>query len=301
MLRQAFLFTALLALGIGIFGERLKPAVDADRAAVTTSSNQLSQGYLTGFADLAEEIRAALLVSEQLPDQNPIVGAIIPHHLPTALTLMARQYQRLAANRGTLTRLIIIGPDHRDLASHPLVTTRGHYQTPFGVMAIDEAAVSRLTSNQSVRLEMLPFQGEHAIGAQALVARSAFPEATLVPILIRSSATVAEAVALGQALAPLIDEGTVVVASVDFSHYYPLSQARALDEASARYLADGTLAALRLVRSDSTQSLVALATAMALKGAPTFVVSEVENSASSSGNEDWTTGYVTGVYQAKKS
>ena len=297
-MRPLVLFSLLIVLGLfGWIGSQQTNPATADQP--TSSAERIR--YQTGESELLAMIPAAGRVEDQIALDKRVEGSqgvIVSHHVPTALPAIMTGYRTLAAGLvpSTIKRIIVVGPDHRDRATHPFVTTRGLFGTPFGTLAVDQEAVSQLLREGLVDLEEEPFQAEHSIGVQAILGRYFFPKAEIVPIVIRSSATADQAAALGLLLAQLINSETVMVASVDFSHYFGEDQARALDQESASRLIENTPATVRLVRSDSTQSLIALKTAMDRVGRGEFTLLRVDNSAEWTGNRNWTTGYVTGIY-----
>ncbi len=115
-------------------------------------------------------------------------------------------------------------------------------------------------------------------------------------MIIRSSTTYAEAVQFGQQLAQSLPKNSLVIASVDFSHYMSQDQALPLDQHSAQQLKLLDPAQAKLVEADSPQTLVAITAYMQARDAKEFSVQAVENSATWSNDLLRTTGYVIGFY-----
>ena len=299
MQRSFWLGLIGLAVLLGLVGLGLSTTVLIPLRSIANPKPTIVQPvYQTDNGELADAISQALgTQSDQNEPARDSHGAIVSHHLPTALPAIGLVYRTLLYRTTPVRRLIVLGPDHRDRATHSLVTTRGLFVTPFGDFKPDLEAIDDLVRTGDLHIEDEPFQHEHSIGVQAAIGRLAFPSAKIVPIVIRSSTTPSQAEGLGQRLGRLVDAGTIVIASVDFSHYYPERQARALDQTSAEQIQEGTQSALRLVRSDSTQALIALLAAMSVAHSTDFSLLGVDNSSQWSGDRDWTTGYVSGVYR----
>ena len=126
-----------------------------------------------------------------------------------------------------------------------------------------------------------------------------FPDATLVPILASVNARPEEWRAAAEAIAPLVDDRTLVVQSTDYSHYRPLPEAIVRDQETLGIIAAGDPDAVPpLLQPSHMDSKAAQFVQMALQNAlgARPVVLANRNSAEYSGARDVTTSYVVTAY-----
>jgi AmmeMemoRadiSam system protein B len=127
------------------------------------------------------------------------------------------------------------------------------------------------------------------------------PDAKIVPLALRGDLDIGQVRALARTLAPLLDDGTVIVASVDFSHYLSAMEARARDAE--------TLAAMQAMDSrallsfgdehlDSPPTIALLSEMMRLLNRGEFTLRGNTNSGELSGLvRPPVTSYVSGYYR----
>ena len=115
-------------------------------------------------------------------------------------------------------RAVVIGPSHFASFRGACVLPVAGYRTPLGVVSVDGEAVAALAGAPGVRANPAVFMREHAIEAQLPFLQTRAPGATLVPLLL-GTLEAGEAAALAAAIRPLLDGGTLLVASSDLVHY----------------------------------------------------------------------------------
>lgn len=177
-------------------------------------------------------------------------GLILPHHL-IAAPLIASTLE--AVKKNNYTRIIIIGPDHLSRASSGAITTTGGFKTGFGDVEPDSATIDRLIARGVVSEERSVFDAEHSINALVGFVKRSMPRARIVPILVNPKLTPEHAERLAAALPN--DRRTLIIASVDFSHYQPDRVARLHDRTSTAALSSGDVVGLDDVEVDSPESL----------------------------------------------
>ncbi|MGB8648106.1 MAG: AmmeMemoRadiSam system protein B [Anaerolineae bacterium] len=173
------------------------------------------------------------------PIQGELVGLISPHAGYTfAGPTAAHAYKQLAGRR--YERVILLGPNHH-AGSYPglgpqALTLRDYYQTPLGRIAIDVDAIKQL-DNQT-RIDFLRGDHEHSLEMQLPFLQRQLGNAfKLVPLMLSAPFYIYGRDArhacdkLAQALIPLIDSQTLLVASSDLSH---LDDYRAVEQYDAR-------------------------------------------------------------------
>jgi AmmeMemoRadiSam system protein B len=232
---------------------------------------------------------------------NPMAGVralTVPHHW-LAGHLILGGLRDLAAS-GDYRRIILMGPNHTNAGGAAVITSDLPWQTPFGLVEPDSAALGQLTDIGFVRSEPDVLTYEHSIAGIVPAIAYYLPEAQVVPLALRSDLTPAEVERLAAALAPLLDSRTVILAAVDFSHYLSAEEARQRDRE--------TLAALQSLdfkgilsfgdeHLDSPASIAVLMESMRLLGATRFELRENSNSSELGGPvRGPVTSYVNGYY-----
>ena len=168
------------------------------------------------------------------PPGHHVTGITVPHHL-LAADLIARGF-RCAAG-GNYERIILFSPDHFKRSRQPFATTSGTFETVFGEVRCDEAAVNSLLA-RCPKIAVSPlFEKEHGIHAVLPFIAKFFPQAKLLPVVLRVDSQRDDWLALGEALAPLVDAKTLIVQSTDFSHYLSAGEARRRDQQTLNVLA----------------------------------------------------------------
>jgi hypothetical protein len=159
-----------------------------------------------------------------MPDAR---GLLLPHDWVGG-AFITTPLRDLAASRN-VRRVLLIGPNHINAGGAAVLTSDLPWETPFGRAEADRAAVAALAASALVRLEPEVLTYEHSVAGIVPAVRRYLPEAKVVPLVLRGGLTAGEVRRLADALAPLVDEGTVIVAAVDFSHGLPVPAARQRD------------------------------------------------------------------------
>jgi AmmeMemoRadiSam system protein B len=153
-------------------------------------------------------------------EKNTAIRALIVPHAAYAYsgTTAAAAY-RLIKGR-SYRRVILLGPAHRALRERGLyILDTDGYQTPLGVVPLDQAVIKKLHQNPQVHEEPALHEREHSLEIQLpFLQRVLEPGWQLVPILLATMQN-ADYLEAAEALRPLLDEETLLVVSTDFTHY----------------------------------------------------------------------------------
>lgn len=163
-------------------------------------------------------------------NQN-LLGLIVPHAgYKYSGPVAAHSYYHLASS-GILGSVIILGPNHTGLGSGVSIMTEGEWSTPFGDVPIDtELAREIVDGSDLVDVEEEAHRKEHSIEVQLPFLQFIYPRRfKFVPICmmlqdLRTSIEVGEAVAKAAE-----KHGAMVVASSDWTHYEPQTEAESKD------------------------------------------------------------------------
>lgn len=208
-----------------------------------------------------EAIEAEASKSE--PALARLSGITVPHHL-VAAHLVARGFR--AASGHDYDRVILLSPDHFFGAETPFATTGRDFETPFGRVRVDRAAVEAIERSDDLIGRSCLFAREHGVHSLLPFMKHYLPEAELVPVAVSLRAERADWDRLVERLLPLVDEETLIVQSTDFSHYLPHEVARRFDQQTLNLLAAADIEALtRLSQPDHLDSLGAMYVQMRLQ------------------------------------
>lgn len=237
------------------------------------------------------------VIGRTTPDtiSGVVLAGIAPHHAPTAYPLLSEFYGRIP-HREHIKTVILLGPDHFNAAKSSIVTSTAVFETPLGQIESDAGFIGRLIKSRTVQNDERPFDREHSMGTHVPFIKKFIPNARIVPIVFRANTSEAQAKSLGKELAKIAGERVLVVASVDFTHYFTATKARPIDLRSKKLLEMMHPNIMSAVDADSPAALITLLTYIELKSVTHAKEFKTMNSADFTGISTNTTGYVTGYY-----
>jgi len=138
-------------------------------------------------------------------------------------------YSGAVAGRGfrhlrgaSFSRVVLLGPSHHAGFAGAALPEAEVYVTPLGEVPIDAAAVARLSDLPGMRVDDGPFRPEHCLEMEIpFLQHTLQPGWRLLPVLIGGAGGRAGRDRVADALLPLADADTLIVASSDFTHYGP--------------------------------------------------------------------------------
>jgi MEMO1 family protein len=142
----------------------------------------------------------------------------------------ARAYARLAAARGKISRVVLIGPSHYLAFRGLAVDTAEAWAMPGGTVPLDTEAIARLRTLPMVGELDAAYQREHALEVHVPFLQHMLGEFRLVPIVAGDAPP--------EAVAAVFDAlwggpETLIVVSTDLSHYLDYAACRRLDQSTA--------------------------------------------------------------------
>lgn len=252
----------------------------------------------------------------RLPERSPVrkgtiagsnarvLGGIVPHH-DIALDMVLRFYETLAAADGgdSVRRVFLFAPDHfrqakRWVAVCPADWTFSAVEA-FGTLSADREIVGALSDARVVEMRPEIFAREHGITLHIPLVARFFPDATVVPILLRPDIPDLVLLSFRERLQALMREGDLVILSMDLSHYKPPEEMADEDRKTLRVLTEMRSAETGRIDVDARRA-AALATALfrnAGAGAGE-VLERTDSSAILGRREEAGTSYATIVYRS---
>jgi AmmeMemoRadiSam system protein B len=182
------------------------------------------------------------------PIAGDLVALIAPHAgLKYSGPVAACAYELLRGRAFDLA--VLVGPSHFVGFEGVAVYRFGAFETPMGIVPVDEdAAAALMRSTSIVREHDAAHAREHSLEMQLPFLQRLAPNVPILPLVVgHQTAETANALAEGLA-ATLRDRRAVLVASSDLSHYHPANVAARLDrvviDLVSRLDADGLQALL---------------------------------------------------------
>ncbi len=255
--------------------------------------------------------------------QEQVFSGIIPHHL-VAGSHMATFFQALTNQKPEV--VVLIGPNHPQAGRNNFVTSLYNWRTPYGTLKANKEIVEKLMNNPtsptalssaeardiaasspsqrrgkgevSLVVDEKIMDKEFSIGNDVAFIKKTWPNTTFVPIILKERATTEQIQALATKLKEILPQKSLILASVDFSHYLPEYISNFHDELSQNVLATGDVSRISKMEIDSRPSVRLLLEYNKLVGAQNFHEVFHTNSAGISGNLDLaeTTSHIGGYY-----
>ena len=150
--------------------------------------------------------------------QGSMYAFVLPHHLITA-PYLTRIYREMWDTHEP-SRIILISPNHYENGEEWTQTCLCTFQAPDGTLVeTDTDFIHALADRGVVTIRPEPFVKEHGIYNHMPFIARFFPGTKVVPIILKWKTPEELRVRLADALNTLSDKDTVLIASVDFSHY----------------------------------------------------------------------------------
>ncbi|GEN80208.1 AmmeMemoRadiSam system protein B [Actinotalea fermentans] len=162
------------------------------------------------------------------PPDAPVPRAVIVPHAGYVYSgsTAALAYARVARGRGTLRRVVVVGPTHRVPVRGVALPGADVFRTPLGDVPVPHAwAQERLADVPATGVAPQVHRHEHSVEVQLPFLQRVLDDVDVVPLLAGD--------ALGEEVADVLeslwDDRTLVVASSDLSHYLTYDEARRVD------------------------------------------------------------------------
>lgn len=151
--------------------------------------------------------------------------------------------------------VIILAPSHYDDFRGISIYPGDGYSTPLGEIEVDHDIAQKLIQNRSVTPTNLGHRDEHSLEVQLPFLQYFLGDEFKIVPLVMGEQSPDLARKMAQAIVPLINDKTLLVASSDLSHYHGYEIANKMDEAFARNLEFGDIDRLwQGIRSRETEA-----------------------------------------------
>lgn len=146
-----------------------------------------------------------------------VVAGIIPHHL-LAADLIAEFFYNLRFKE--YEAIILLGPNHFNAGDSDIIISGYDWQTPYGILECDKDFYEKILQLDGVGNEEEVFRNEHSINSEVSFIKRIFPEAKILPIILKRTVSAEYGELLAKEFFELSEyKNILVIASVDFCHY----------------------------------------------------------------------------------
>lgn len=175
------------------------------------------------------------LLSSVLVQPGPAPKALVVPHAGYRYSgaVAAQGYARIASGRGTIRRVVLLGPAHRLAIRGLALPDVQYFATPLGRVALDQQAIDTLADLPQVVSSQAAHAMEHSLEVHLPFLQNVLGNFQLVPLVVGHAtpeevATVLERLWGGPE--------TLVVVSSDLSHYLPYDEACTLDAGTVAHM-----------------------------------------------------------------
>jgi AmmeMemoRadiSam system protein B len=155
-----------------------------------------------------------------------ITGGIIPHDTTPGFILTDFFY--ILAKQKPKT-IILIGPNHYEKGKELALTSRYGWETPFGIVDPNKQIIQQLIDENVIHTKEDVLENEHSVSGIMPFIKKFMPETQVVPIILSAWTKENECQKLANSLEPKLNQDSVLIASVDFSHYLSMAEANKKD------------------------------------------------------------------------
>jgi AmmeMemoRadiSam system protein B len=172
---------------------------------------------LLGSTLIANSSETPSLAKDLPSPENQIQGIILPHHL-LVKNYMEDFYKLVGENRPDITRVILVAPNHFLYGFHYIQSTDQEF-TKKNSSPLDQDFIENLSQKTALGIEPKDFEKEHGIMAELPFIYEHFPKAKIVPIILKSNIPQDRLDSLINEINKADLTHTLIIASIDFSHY----------------------------------------------------------------------------------
>lgn len=243
--------------------------------------------YPDDAAALAAEVDAYL---DAATDHGLRPRAVIAPHAGYrySAAVAASAFAGLRALRGSVRRVLLLGPAHRVAVEGVAVPSVDAFATPLGLVRVDAAVRASLATLPQVVVDDGPHAPEHSLEVHLpFLTRILGPDIEVLPVAVGNASADEVADVIERCW---VGDDTLVVVSSDLSHYLAYDEARALDERTTVAIEHLRPEDLRRESACGVRPVMGLLLAARRRGMG-VVTLDVRNSGDTQGGRDRVVGY----------
>lgn len=159
-------------------------------------------------------------------------GMIVPHH-SVPVDKLNKMYATVSSD--SVEHILLLSPDHFTTSNRPVLTSDLNWQGQFGEVVTDQELYESLSQLDFIFDDDQEIGFEHGITTHIPLIKRYFKNADLLVLAVSKQVS---KTSLDRLIA-MIPENTLLIASVDFSHYYDLERANAYDAITLEIINSG--------------------------------------------------------------
>lgn len=144
-----------------------------------------------------------------------IRAGIVSHH-GLASGMISRFYEYCSGEE--VQNVILLGPDHFYAGRSGITLCPAAWSTRWGKLEVNTKHLQELSLIKELGVESLPFRLEHSIGLQVDFLAHYFPHSQVTALVVKNRVDLRELALLVPVLVNLMDDSTLLILSMDFSH-----------------------------------------------------------------------------------
>lgn len=187
--------------------------------------------FYPGQAAALRQLVEELLAPVPGPAHSAPKVLVVPHAgYVYSGALAARAFGLLAGRRGSIRRVVLLGPAHRVWVSGLALPASTRFAMPLGEVPIDRELAATVRELPGVTISDAAHAEEHSLEVQLPFLQETLSDFTLLPLVV-GAATPAQVAAVLERVWG--GDETLIVISTDLSHFHDLSAARHIDADTA--------------------------------------------------------------------
>ncbi|MDD3655963.1 MAG: AmmeMemoRadiSam system protein B [Atribacterota bacterium] len=245
---------------------------------------------------------SAVLVFGESSDENSIAAGVVPHHL-LAKEIIEDFFGYIIRQKQLPDTIILFSPDHFNCSAlkkeNSFISVSGESRSVrLEGIAVDTELLKKLARDNHITQDRSAILSEFGITNLLAFIKKYLPETKIIPIIIPEDISLEEVNRLIVTIDNKASSNTVLIASVDFSHYLPSIAADFHDTKSIRVLLNFEEEEFKNIEVDSWQSLYGIRLFARLRGHEQPIVIAHRNSVDFLPNDgDKTTSYFCAAFQ----
>jgi AmmeMemoRadiSam system protein B len=207
-------------------------------------------------------LRAKSQANEQIDttiqELNAVAG-VVPHHLLAESII--KDFFTYFSEHAQPETIILLSPDHfntGNVVGNSFITIQpkeSEEKQEFCDIKIDNTLIKNLSLENNLIFNNTSLNSDHGITNLTPFIKKYFPQSKLAPFLVPANISLQEIEIFSETLYSLMPEESIVIASVDFSHYLPRNAAQFHDTKSIRTLINFEKDGFKNIEVDSWQAL----------------------------------------------
>ena len=149
--------------------------------------------------------------------------------------IAASVYAPIAVLRGSIRRVVLLGPTHRVFVEGLAVPTCATFSTPLGKVAIDREGIAGIADLPQVIISDEAHAQEHSLEVQLPFLQRLLGTFSLLPLAVGNAGPAAVAEVLERVWG---GPETLIVVSADLSHFLPYATAQQVDRHTCQRILD---------------------------------------------------------------